>query len=137
MRTAVNPRSRLKARRVPGVWRLNVCGIAFSATVERRHNKNRFRSYLVTVATDTPLVFIPGEVLQYFCQEVVALHGELQFWIRQWYWGQLKTESRSYRSRDLSPEKISEAVRDAWASSRGRGEDAYQGPLAQKGNCDG
>jgi hypothetical protein len=63
--------------RLPEVWRLKVAGVTFTATAEVRRNHKGFASVLVTILTDTPLVYVPSAVQNQFCDDVAARVGRL------------------------------------------------------------
>jgi hypothetical protein len=83
--------------RLPEVWRLKVAGVTFTATAEVRRNHKGFASVLVTILTDTPLVYVPSAVQNQFCDDVAARVGRLPTWERSWFWGRFFSRRNDYR----------------------------------------
>ena len=87
----MNASSEIPVGPLPDVFRLQVCGVTFTATAELRRNAKGFESVLVSIHTDTPLVFMPSEVDSFFISQVRDVMGPLPVWVRSWFWGRYET----------------------------------------------
>ena len=87
----MNAPSEIPVGLLPDVFRLQVCGVTFTARAELRRNAKGFASVLVSVSTDTPLVFTPEGVDRYFISQVRDVVGDQPVWVRSWFWGRYQT----------------------------------------------
>lgn len=92
---------------VPGVWRLEVCGITFTATAEMRRSSAGRPSVLVKIQMTAALVYVPGSVENQLCDDVVACVGKVPVWVKRWYWVRFRCCRNDYRF-GQTPARISE-----------------------------
>jgi hypothetical protein len=117
----MNATAEIPVGRLPEVWRLKVAGVTFTATADVRRNKKGFASVLVTILTDTPLVYVPCAVQNKFCADVAARVGRLPTWTRAWSWGRFKSRRNEHRY-GQTPAEITKHTQEALEFVDGREE---------------
>ena len=94
--------------RLPDAWRLQVCGVTFTATVQKRRRQDGFVSALLMVRSDASLCYIPPSVVSWFQIEAAKHIGKLPVWANTWFWGRFRAERNAVRIKPDAQQLLSE-----------------------------